>query len=59
MQTEQPETVTFVPVKFSAKEWDMLITRQVDVHASEAEYIHGVVMRSLRRKPRVKKDVQP
>lgn len=56
MQTEQPETVTFVPVKFSAEEWDMLESR-TDVDNPPAQYIHDVVMRSLKRKKRAKKDV--
>lgn len=57
MQTEQPETVTFVPVKFSEEEWEMLESR-TDVVNPPAQYIHDVVMRSLRRKPRAKKGVQ-
>lgn len=58
MQTEQPETVTFVPVKFSEEEWEMLENR-TDTGYTPAEYIHDVVMRSLKRKKRVKEDVQP
>jgi len=59
MQTGQPETVTFVPVAFSSEEFDLLVKKVgVSDGPALAEFIHNVIIRSLRRKGRTKKDVQ-
>jgi|GEM_PF-3718873 len=49
MQTEGQKTVTIIEVSFSEEEWAML-ERRTDVGNTPAQYIHDVVMRSLRRK---------
>ena len=60
MQRTSPEEVVFLKVQFSKEEWGMLLERVGDHQpGAEAEYIHDTVMRILRRKKRVKKDVQP
>ena len=60
MQRTSPEEVVFLKVQFSKEEWGMLLERVGDHQAgAEAEYIHDVVVRGLRRKARKpKKDVQ-
>lgn len=60
MQTEGQKTVTIIEITFSEEEWAML-KRRTDVDNSPAaQYIHDVVMRSLRRKSgKGKKGVQP
>lgn len=59
MQRTSPEKVVFLKIQFSEKEWEMLLMKVGDHQpGTEAEYIHDVVVRSLRRKKRVKKDVE-
>lgn len=58
MEAHGTETVTRVKVEFSEAEYKLLIAR-VKPPAVLAEFIHEVVMRSLRRKARKPKgDVQ-
>ena len=60
MQPEGQETVTIVKVSFSEEEWALLKGSRDLSAGSPANYIHDVVMRSLRRRKRkTKKGVQP
>lgn len=59
MQTDKLETITFVRVGFSEDEYKLL-SAEVKPPGALADFIHRVVMRSLRRKARkTKADVQP
>ena len=49
------ETVTRVKVEFSEEEYKLLIA-EVKPPQVLADFIHGVVMRSLRRKKRVRRE---
>lgn len=60
MQTGKPETVTYVPVAFSAEEFDLLVEKVgVGDGPALAEFIHNVIIRSLRRKARKTKGDVP
>lgn len=57
MEGHGTETVTRVKVEFSEEEYKLLIA-EVKPPQALADFIKGVVMRSLRRKRRTKKDLQ-
>jgi len=61
MQTGKPKEFFTVEVTFSKDDFMLLVERVGELkEGTEAEYIHRVVMRSLRRKSRkAVKDVQP
>lgn len=57
MQTGKPETVTFIPVAFSDDEFKLLVKKVgVSDGPALAEFIHNVIIRSLRRKARKGKE---
>lgn len=58
MPTEDYDKITVVRVNFSEEEWGM-IERKTDVKYPPAQYIHDVVMRSLRRNKRKPKKEGP
>ena len=58
-KTESYEKITVIRVEFSEDEFNLLLMKVGDHQAgAEAQYIHDVVMRSLRRKRRQGKGVQ-
>ena len=59
MQTGRPEKAVSLVVQFSETEWDLLIEKVGDHQpGAEAQFIHDTVVNRLKRKPRIKEDVQ-
>lgn len=60
MENRDHETITIIKVivVFTEEEWRMLEARSNVGGGSTSEYIHHIVMRSLRRKGRTKKEIK-